>query len=146
MLKAAHFPLPALELTVSTVCVSQSIHFIISLTPESPMPPAAIVPLTTAGFALPLCTNVLTTGFIIFKIWRTAHLSGGDASLASTRRIAHGAIMIIVESGALYLVTQLILVVLISLGHPAEAIVAEAAVQVYVSRARFFLRFSSPLP
>lgn len=41
-------------------------------------------------------------------------------------------IKIIVESGALYLVTQLIFVVLFAIKHPAQAIVAVMAVQIYV--------------
>jgi len=39
--------------------------------------------------------------------------------------------IIVSESGALYLVTQLIFVVLFSMGHPAQAIMGVVSVQVY---------------
>ena len=48
-------------------------------------------------------------------------------------RAAQRAVAIIVESGALYLVTQLIFVVLYSIQHPAIAIQTVIAVQIYVS-------------
>ena len=74
----------------------------------------------------------MATGLIVFKVWRAAYSPGPGLSLPSTMRMAHGAITIIVESGILYLVTQIILVVLVSIDHPAQAIVWMAAVQIYV--------------
>ena len=53
----------------------------------------------------------------------------------STTRLARNAIAIIVESGALYLATQLVFVVLVNTTQPAQAIVAVMAVQIYVSSA-----------
>ena len=118
-----------------TGCIAGVVDFILRLTPTSPVPPAAIVPLTTAGYALPLCTNVMATGLISFKIWHTTRLRKGDAALHSTTRLARNAIAIIVESGALYLATQLVFVVLVNTTQPAQAIVAVMAVQIYVSSA-----------
>jgi hypothetical protein len=44
------------------------------------------------------------------------------------------AIDIVIESGALYLVVQLIFVVLFAIHHPAQGIVSVIAVQIYVRR------------
>ena len=47
----------------------QVMHLVVTLSPTSPVPPASFVPLGTAGFTLPLCTNVLAMGLIVFRIW-----------------------------------------------------------------------------
>ena len=98
------------------------------------MPPAAIVPLTTAGYALPLCTNVIATGLIVYKIWQASGAVNGVAPRPSMARTARAATAIVVESGVLYLVTQLVFVILVGIKHPAEAIVGVMAVQIYVRR------------
>ena len=51
----------------------------------------------------------------------------------SARSTGRTAVAIVVESGLLYLVTQVVFVVLFALGHPAQAILAVIAVQIYVS-------------
>lgn len=131
------------------VCIAEVAHFILELSPSSPVPPEAIVPLTTAGYALPLCTNVMTTGLIVYKIWRATHFGLGPSGevLQSTSRVARSAMSIIVESGVLYLAAQLVFVVLVNVKHPAQAIVAVMAVQIYVSSRRRSFRFPSlPAP
>ena len=40
------------------------VHLVLSLDPTSPVPPTDLVPLTLAGYSLPLCTNVMATGLI----------------------------------------------------------------------------------
>lgn len=57
----------------------------------------------------------------------------GDDEHGKAATTARRAVAIIVESGALYLAAQLAYVVLFALGHPAEAIIAVIAVQIYVS-------------
>jgi len=49
---------------------------------------------------------------------------------------SHRAMMLIIESGALYLATQFIFVIVFAIGHPAENIMAVIAVQIYVSAIR----------
>ena len=49
-------------------CIVVVAHWILTLSPTSPVPPAAIVPLGTAGYALPLATNVMVTAMISTKI------------------------------------------------------------------------------
>ena len=56
----------------------------------------------------------MATGLIVFKIWNAAYSSSTEVSLPSTMHMAQRAIMIIVESGIIYLITQIILVVLVS--------------------------------
>ena len=108
-------------------------------TPASaPTPPAALVPLGTAGYILPLTTNAMATALIVTRLWITAHdaskrVGGTHMHMKGTMRAARRAVEIIVESGLLYLVTQLVFVVLFALGHPAQAILAVMAAQVYVS-------------
>lgn len=110
------------------------VHIVVTLDPNAPVAPAALVPLGLAGYALPLATNVLTTALIVARLWHTAHAADERCRgrLAGTARAAQHAVAIIVESGLLYLVAQLVLVVLFALGHPAQAVVAVMAVQIYV--------------
>ena len=105
------------------------------MNPTSPTPPAAIVPLGLAGYILPLATNAAATGLIVARLVVTARRVKryGDDEHGKAATTARRAVAIIVESGALYLATQLAYVVLFALGHPAEAIVAVIAVQIYVS-------------
>ena len=116
------------------MCVVEVAHLVEAFDPSSPVPPAAIVPLTTAGYALPLCTNVIATGLIVYKIWQASGAVNGVAPRPSMARTARAATAIVVESGVLYLVTQLVFVILVGIKHPAEAIVGVMAVQIYVRR------------
>ena len=127
-------PYPHFLTVALTGCIAEVARFVLALTPSSPVPPASIVPLTTAGYALPLCTNGICTLLIVYKIWRsTRPMLGTDSALPHTSRIARSAAMIIIESGMLYLAAQIVFVVLVNIKHPAQAIVAVMAVQIYVS-------------
>ena len=89
------------------------------------------MPLGLASFILPLCTNVMVTSLIIGRIWYMSR----DTSLyvvhanSGTRK----AMNIIVESGALYFVAQLVFVVTYAMQHPAEYILLLMVVPIYVS-------------
>lgn len=128
---------------VSTACIIVVAHFVLMLSPSSPVPPAAIVPLGMAGYVLPLATNAMATALIVAKLWLTASRAEKRVGtrMRGTARAAQRAVAIIVESGLLYLVTQLVFVVLFGLGHPAQAILAVIAVQIYVSSVRRSLTF-----
>ena len=84
---------------------------------------------------LPLIANFLLTVLIAGRIW---WLTRGSAEYAVPPRGARSpgfrATMIVVESGVLYLVVQLVFVVLTALNHPAQETVAMMAVQIYVSQ------------
>ncbi|KAI0302492.1 hypothetical protein BC826DRAFT_965837 [Russula brevipes] len=87
-----------------------------------------------AGFILPLCTNLLVTTLIVARIWYLSPSKADDLH-GTGRRIPTGtgraAIDIVVESGMLYLAAQLVFVVLFAIKHPAQAIIAAMAVQIY---------------
>lgn len=131
--------LPTLAHFRRIACLIAAVYFVATLNPTSPLPPPSIVPLGLAGYALPLCTNVLTTGLIVGKLWWTLRRSSSMHSVDGTPIFHHGydsvkrAAGTLVESGLLYLVTQLIFVVLFSIDHPSLPIVAGIAAQIYVS-------------
>ena len=113
-------------------CIIVVIDLLLAINPTSPTPPPSLVPLGLAGYILPLCTNVAVTSLIVYRIWdssRTIPDSPLKIGQGATRR----AMMLIIESGALYLLFQLVFVVLFAIPNPAEAILAVMAVQIYVS-------------
>ena len=120
-------------------------HIVDTLDRTTPVAPAALVPLGIAGYALPLATNVMATVFIVARLWAILGRAGREPVVGlyrSARSTGRTAVAIVVESGLLYLVTQLIFVVLFSMGHPAQAILAVIAVQVYVSTWHFLSSLS----
>ncbi|KAI0654421.1 hypothetical protein C8Q70DRAFT_1087524 [Cubamyces menziesii] len=125
--------LPLLTAIAGFSCIAEVVHLVVTLDPTAPVAPPALVPLGFAGYSLPLVTNVLTTLFIVIRLLHTARAADAryGGRMVGTARAAQTAVAIIVESGALYLAAQLVLVVLFVLGHPAQAIVAVMAVQIY---------------
>ncbi|GJE85483.1 hypothetical protein PsYK624_015620 [Phanerochaete sordida] len=83
-----------------------------------------VIPLARASFVLPLCTNVITTALILSRIWWVGRAVG---SRSTTRRAIH----VIIESGALYFLVQLILVILYGIHSGGATIMISIAVQVY---------------
>ncbi|KAG2030041.1 hypothetical protein BDR03DRAFT_975099 [Suillus americanus] len=115
-------------------CILAIPSLVLSINPTSPVPPTEIVPLTIAGYVLPLCTNIMVTGLIAGRLWYLSRIPVIDehGKLAILKIAAGGrAMMLIIESGALYMVTQLIFVVLVAIGNPAEAILSYAGTQIY---------------
>ncbi|KAH9927397.1 hypothetical protein B0H21DRAFT_826446 [Amylocystis lapponica] len=124
--------LPFLTALAGFACIMELAHLLLTIDPTAPVAPAAIVPLGIAGYSLPLATNVIVTFLICGRIWLMAR---GDtdmaATLSSTSRATHHAIGIVIESGALYLVAQLVYLVLFTIEHPAQAIAGVIAAQIY---------------
>ncbi|KAI0302498.1 hypothetical protein BC826DRAFT_948416 [Russula brevipes] len=123
--------LPIFTAIMSLVCVGIALHYFPLIYPTRDGTPPSVL-LSRIGFSLPLCTNVLVTTLIIARIWylsprKTHDVLGGRFPTGTGR----AAIDIVVESGMLYLVVQLIFVVLFAIGHPAQGIVAAIAVQIY---------------
>jgi len=115
-------------------CILPIPALLLVINPTSPVPPTAIVPLTTAGYALPLCTNVMVTGLIASRIWYISRIAVMDEhGKRVMKRVPTGghSMMLIIESGALYLVTQLIFVILVATRNPAEAVLSLAGTQIY---------------
>jgi len=73
---------------------------------------------------------VIVTTLIAIRIW---HLSPRDArGMRFPTDTGRAAIDIVVESGLLYLIVQLIFVILFAINHPAQGVVSLIAVQIYV--------------
>jgi hypothetical protein len=111
------------------------LHLVLTTDPASPAPPAAIVPLGLAGYILPLATNVVVTSLIVYRIWMSSRIVK-ESPVVIGQGASHRAMMLIIESGALYLIIQFIFVVLFAIQHPAQGIVAVIATQIYVSRSQ----------
>ncbi|KAI0754440.1 hypothetical protein C8Q80DRAFT_1247167 [Daedaleopsis nitida] len=109
--------------------------YITSTIPRGQNPhPAALLSLGSACYTLPLATNVIATALIVGRLWwalRAVESSSGENIYSLGSRTVRHAVGIIVESGVLYLVAQLMLVVLFSLQHPAQNVIAPITVQVY---------------
>ncbi|KAG0704845.1 hypothetical protein DFH29DRAFT_848539 [Suillus ampliporus] len=115
-------------------CILPIPSLLLSINPTSPIPPTEIVPLTIAGYALPLCTNIMITGLIAGRIWYISRIPIIDENGKPViLKIATGgrAMMLVIESGALYLATQLIFVVLVAIQSPAEAVLSLVGTQIY---------------
>ncbi|EJF59590.1 hypothetical protein BD309DRAFT_854657 [Dichomitus squalens] len=114
-------------------CIMGVAHLVVTMDPTAPVPSPALVPLGLAGYALPLATNFMATALIAGKLYMSARRAEKRVGtvMSGTMRAAQRAVEIIVESGLLYLVTQAVFVVLFALGHPAQAILAVIAVQIY---------------
>ncbi|EJF59594.1 hypothetical protein BD309DRAFT_950482 [Dichomitus squalens] len=124
--------LPSLTAIAGFACIMEVVHLVVTTDPTSPVPPTDLVPLTLAGYSLPLCTNVMATGLISFRIWsKSRRTSSPHRTPKSERTFEHNGLAVIVESGLLYLIAQLTYVVLIAIPHPAEGIIAVMAVQIY---------------
>ncbi|TFK21959.1 hypothetical protein FA15DRAFT_644784 [Coprinopsis marcescibilis] len=67
-----------------------------------------------------LAQNILTTGLIIFKIWRQHMQSQAIGVIVTSRVNMVTVVRIIVESAVIYTIQQMVLVILYSINHPAQ--------------------------
>ncbi|KAG2134583.1 uncharacterized protein EDB93DRAFT_1092686 [Suillus bovinus] len=126
--------LPLLTALGGFGCILPVPSLVLSIDPTSPVPPVKIVPLIIAGYALPLCTNIMVTGLIAGRLWYISRIPIVDehGNIAILKIAAGGRpMMFIIESDALYMVTQLIFVVLVAIRNPAEGVLSLAGTQVY---------------
>ncbi|KAL4066920.1 hypothetical protein V8B97DRAFT_1917119 [Scleroderma yunnanense] len=121
---------PFLAALAGLACIAGVAHFVISVTPTSPAPPHAIVPLGLAGYSLPLCTNILVTALIVYRIWYTSSTLPNSPQFVA-QGASRRAMMLIIESGFIYLLIQLVYVILFAMEHPGQAIAGVMAVQIY---------------
>lgn len=122
--------LPFLTALGGLACIAGVAHLVLTTNPTSPAPPPAVVPLGLAGYILPMCTNAMVTFLIVFKIWHSSRGLPGTSEFVG-RGAARQAMGLMVESGLLYLLAQLVYVVLFALKLPAVDIAAVMAVQIY---------------
>ncbi|KAG1756139.1 hypothetical protein EDD22DRAFT_784500, partial [Suillus occidentalis] len=127
--------LPLLTALGGFGCILPISSLVLSINPISPVPPAEIVPLTTAGYALPLCTNIMVTGLIAGRLWYLSRIPILDEyGKPAMLKIAAGRrpMMLIIESDALYMRHRgLIFVVLVAIQNSAEALLSYAGTQIY---------------
>ncbi|EIN13036.1 hypothetical protein PUNSTDRAFT_131261 [Punctularia strigosozonata HHB-11173 SS5] len=126
--------LPFLMSLAFVSCAMTTIGLLIS------HPAAAIVPKSevhfgTSAFAIPLAFNFLVTSLIVGRIWWKGRQHRGNLRQSGGIILSNGylkdAMMVVVESGMLYLVVQLVLTVLFALNHPAQILLSDIATQVY---------------
>ncbi|KAG1844823.1 hypothetical protein DFJ58DRAFT_894365 [Suillus subalutaceus] len=122
--------LPLLSAFGGFACIMEVLHLVIVTDPTAPAPPAAIVPLGLAGYILPLATNIIVTTLIVYRIWMSSRIVK-ESPVVIGQGASYRAMMLIIESGALYLFIQFVFVVLFSMQHPAQGIVAVIATQIY---------------
>lgn len=122
--------LPLLSAFAGFACIMEVLHLIITTDPTSPAPPPAITTLGLAGYILPLATNVVVTFLIVYRIWISSRIVK-ESPVVIGQGASHRAMMLIIESGALYLIIQFVFVVLFAIQHPALGIVAVMATQIY---------------
>ncbi|KAI6107990.1 hypothetical protein F5141DRAFT_91603 [Pisolithus sp. B1] len=122
--------LPFLAALGGLACIAGVAHIVLTTDPTSPAPPPVIVPLGLAGYVLPLCTNFIVTCLIAFKIWHASRGLPGTPQFVG-RGASRQAMGLIIESGLLYFLAQLVYVVVFALDIPAVDIAAVMAVQIY---------------
>ncbi|KAI0296488.1 hypothetical protein B0F90DRAFT_1819923 [Multifurca ochricompacta] len=140
--------IPSLCAVAGFACVAEVSHLLLGINPSAPVAPVALVPLATAGYALPLATNAIVTLLIAFRIWYLSPESHPSLrGLHPPSRTARHVIAIVVESGFLYLITQILFVALFAAKHPAQAIIAVIAVQIYgIAPTLIIIRVARGLP
>ncbi|KAG2338099.1 hypothetical protein BDR05DRAFT_1062938 [Suillus weaverae] len=122
--------LPLLSSFGGFACIMELLHLLIITDPTASAPPAAVVTLGLVGYILPLVTNVVVTSLIVYRIWISSRIVK-ESPVVIGQGASHRAMMLIIESGALYLMTQFVFVVLFAIQHPSLGIVAVIATQVY---------------
>jgi len=122
--------LPLLSSITGFCCMISALDILLAVNPTAPSPPAEVFSLGLAAYVLPLCTNVIVTSLIVYRIWSTSRAIPG-APIQIGQGVTRRAIMLIIESGAIYLAVQLVFVALFAMKSPAEAILAVIAVQTY---------------
>lgn len=121
--------LPLMLAFAAFSCSIGGLALLLTIDPAAPIAPPDIVPLGTAGLSMSLVVNVLVTVLIVGRIWHIDRTSG--VLFGHTRKMINSVTTMIIETGALFLVAQLCVVVLYALGHPAQAVVVPAALQIY---------------
>ena len=98
--------------------------------------PKAILPLGSAAFGIPLIFNVMVSSLIVGRIlYKGRQASQGlrlTNATAPSRNYVTFAAGIIVESGAIYLVTQLTLTTLFMLHNNGQVLMSDISTQIYV--------------
>ncbi|GJE85482.1 hypothetical protein PsYK624_015610 [Phanerochaete sordida] len=122
--------IPFLTSTAALICSSTATYLVWGLTghlswsDNASMAPAALLPLGKAIFILPLCTNMLVTGKILLRLWWVSRAVG---TASAARRAMH----VVIESGLLYFLVQLIFVIVYCMKNEAAMFMIAVVVQTY---------------
>ena len=116
-------------------CFCAAIGLTVEIAPTSSTPQPAVQPLIFAAYILPLIANFTLTTLIASRIWwmtrGTSEYLGNTVTGRKTNA-AFKAAMIVIESGVLYFVAQLIYLTVFAIGNPAEFLMSLVVVQIYV--------------
>jgi hypothetical protein len=119
------------------VSIAEVVHLVIHTHETSPTLPASVVRWNSVVFIAKVCANLMVTVLIVVRMWYLSPRKRRDflgANLSTGTGWA--AIVIVIESGVLYLVAQIIPLILYAIRHPALGLVSSMSVQIYVRTTR----------
>jgi len=123
---------PCLTLIGNLMGFGETLRIISHINENTQQAPAGLMPWGLCSFIVLICGNAIVTTLIVVRIWQLSPHKRCDMLGANFQReTGLGAIIIIIESGMLYLVAQIVFCILFAINHPAQDIVGSMAVQVY---------------
>lgn len=124
---------PFIASLTALACFSGGVALATRIAPTAAAPPAAIQPLVFAAYILPLIANFMLTVLIAGRIWWLTRGTITYLGKVSTgkRGTAFKAAMIIIESGVLYFVVQLVYLTVFAVGNSSDQLMSLIAVQIY---------------
>ncbi|KAF5366583.1 hypothetical protein D9758_008937 [Tetrapyrgos nigripes] len=120
---------PVIMLLGSTICGYAAVYGFSTVTPGEDVFVSAIADWGTALFSISLSTNITVTSLIAGRIWWVSRQTSQVLGAKHSRKYSQ-ALEIVIESGAIFAVTQLILLVLYVLRHNAQYIVFDSMAQI----------------
>ncbi|KAF8463548.1 hypothetical protein DFH94DRAFT_817779 [Russula ochroleuca] len=135
---------PTLGAISGIVSIAEVVHLVIHTHETSPTLPASVVRWNSVVFIAKVCANLMVTVLIVVRMWYLSPRKRRDflgANLSTGTGWA--AIVIVIESGVLYLVAQIIPLILYAIRHPALGLVSSMSVQIYgIASILIFVRMS----
>ncbi|KAF9446922.1 hypothetical protein P691DRAFT_761217 [Macrolepiota fuliginosa MF-IS2] len=120
--------LPILLLCLSIAACTVALHLLTAVSLEINLNPA-LAHWTNATYVLSLIQNTLTSGLITYRLW-SQELASRSMGVPSVRNDNFMPILyiLVAESGAIYVVELLVLLILYALKHSAQFIVQDVVV------------------
>ena len=88
-------------------------------------------------FIVKVLANAMVTALIVVRMWSLSPRKRADILGANLPTgTGWAAIVIVIESGALYLAAQIVPLILYAIRHPALGLVSSVSVQIYVRTTR----------
>lgn len=118
---------------LGTACAMAAVGILATIDPNAPLAPPSVAKLGNAAFPMSLVLNILVTGLILGRMW---FISRAPRVALSSQRTGpprvYSAMAVVVESGLLFLIAQIVFVTLFALGNPAQDVVMPITLQIYV--------------